>query len=194
MKGCAIPSMVLPGRAGAAKSRRRLSQTKVPMSPQRSLNNSNGVYNMKNSIRMFVLALSAYALMMATGASAEEQLISRPLKMTVQSQQVIHLTDGSIVAHAEGVSSHLGIVAMDTSFTFGDPVAYGTITAANGDLVYWEWQMDSTLVTITGGTGRFQGADGEFVMEIEPVSQEFDPVANTITNTYIWTALGTISY
>jgi hypothetical protein len=50
-------------------------------------------------------------------------------------------------------------------------MAHGTITAANGDVIYWEWVRTSNppLVTITGRTGRFEGASGEFIMDIEPV-------------------------
>jgi len=149
---------------------------------------------MGKSIRTFILALSACILMMLAGAEAKDKLVSRPLKMMVQSQQVINLTNGSMVAHAEGVSSHLGWVTMDCSGFVNDPIIYGTITAANGDLVYWEWEPDSSLVTIIDGTGRFEDAQGEFIAEITPLGQELDPVAQTLTLSFVWTASGTIAY
>lgn len=167
---------------------------KIQINLRRSLNNSIGGDIMGKSIRTFILTLSACTLMMLTGADAKDQLVSRPLKMAVQSQQVLNLIDYSVVAHAYGVSSHMGQVTMDTSGTLGDPMFYGTITAANGDIVYWEWDPTSTIVTITGGTGRFEDAQGEFFMEIALLGEEFDPVAQTITRTFIWTASGTIAY
>ncbi len=149
---------------------------------------------MRNSIRLFLLAVSACALMMTAGAVAKEKPVSRPFKMMIYSQQVINLNDGSFVGRGEGVASHLGLITIEGPGNLADPISRGTITAANGDLVYWEWEISTLLVTITGGTGRFEGAGGEFIMDVEVVSQEFDPVANTMTNTYIWSASGTISY
>lgn len=149
---------------------------------------------MKKLIRMFVLAVSVCTLMMVADAGAKDKLVARPLKMMVQSEQVIDLTDGSVVAHADGVSSHMGRVAMDTEGYVNDPIFYGTITTANGDLVDWEWDPNSSLVNITGGTGRFENAQGEFIMEITATGQELDPVAQTMTLTFVWTASGTIAY
>jgi hypothetical protein len=143
---------------------------------------------------MFVLALSGCALMMATGAGAKQKPVTRPFKMMVHSQQVINLRDGSFVGRGEGVASHLGLITIEGPGNLAEPISRGTITVASGDLIYWEWEISTLLVTITGGTGRFEGAGGEFVMDVELVSQKFDPAANTITNTYIWAASGTISY
>lgn len=149
---------------------------------------------MKKLFKIFVLALSVGTLMMAADAVAKDEPVTRPLKMMAQSQQVIDLTDGSLVAHADGVSSHLGQVAMDCTGFVDDPVFYGTIIAANGDLLNMEWELNSLLVTITPGTGRFEDAHGEFIMEIISSSQEVDPVAQTMTLSFVWSASGTITY
>ncbi len=53
---------------------------------------------MRKSIWMFVLALSACALMMATGASAKEKPVPQPFKTTVHSPQGINGNNGSISA------------------------------------------------------------------------------------------------
>jgi hypothetical protein len=133
--------------------------------------------------------------MMVADAGAKEHLVTRPLKMMAESQRVIDLTDGSLVAHAEGVSSHMGRVTMDCSGFVDDPIIYGTINAANGDIVYWEGNLNSILTTITGGTGRFEDAQGEFIItEITLLGEEIDPVAHTLTQTFVWTASGTIAY
>ena len=132
--------------------------------------------------------------MMAANAGAKDEPVTRPLKMMAESQQVIDLTDMSLVAHADGVSSHMGRVGMDCSGFVNDPILYGTITAANGDMVYWEGELNSMLVTITGGTGLFEDAQGEFIMELISSGQEYDPVAQTLTLSFVWTASGTIAY
>jgi hypothetical protein len=48
---------------------------------------------------------------------------------------------------------------------------------------------------ITGGTGRFEGATGEFfIVSIELTGMEIDPFAGTMTLSFVWTASGTICY
>ena len=147
---------------------------------------------MKKSIRMFVLTLSVCTLMMVFSVGAQNKLVTRPLKMMAQSQQVIDLTNGNLVAHADGVSSHLGKVTMDCTGSIYDPIIDGTITAANGDLLYWEGDLNSPLVIITHGTGRFENAQGEFVMETISSSQKYD--GQTLILSFVWTASGTITY
>ena len=83
---------------------------------------------------------------------------------------------GSFEFDARGKATHMG-----TSFLFtplsevqlatGDQTAAGTITAADGDQLFWalvgtaipnvagDFQLDGEY-TITGGTGRFFGATG----------------------------------
>ena len=142
----------------------------------------------------FVVALAVCVLVPVTTASAQKQ-ISRPFRMAAHSQAVINMVDYSVVAHAEGVASHLGEITADASGYATDPVTYGTMTAANGDVMYWAQAAGSDVVTITGGTGRFEGASGQFtlvvLMDGPPI---VDPVAGTMTMNYIWTASGTITY
>ena len=112
--------------------------------------------------------------------------------MMVHSQQVINWNNCTVTGHAEGVSSHLGLVTLDSAGSVFDTVAHGIITAANGDLIYWDWEVGPHPVIITGGTGRFEGASGEFVMDVQLV--DFDDTTDIWTYTYIWTASGTITY
>jgi hypothetical protein len=148
---------------------------------------------MKNTIRMLVLAVSACALIMAIGVSAKDRDNHlRPFKMDANSVMVIQLPSYSVTAQAQGVASHLGAVVMEGH---GNPMfVQGTITAANGDVIQWQGNPNTGVYTITGGTGRFEEATGGFTVVVQPVSSLLDPVAHTITNTYIWTASGTISY
>ena len=143
--------------------------------------------------RMSVLILSACSLMMAP-ASAQDEHVTRPLKMMVQSQMVISPSDWSCTAHAEGVVSHFGLATMEGWGELTNPHCEGTITAANGDWVVWEGNLNTGVYSIKGGTGRFEGATGEFTLLAEMVSQVVDEETGTITNTFIWTASGTISY
>ena len=149
---------------------------------------------MKPGTRRLVVALAVCALVPVVTASAKQQ-VPRPFKMAAHSQATINLADYSVVAHAEGVASHMGQVTADASGYATDPVSYGTLTAANGDTVYWAQEAGLDVVTITGGTGRFAGASGQFtlvvLMDGPPV---VDPVAGTMTMNYIWTASGTITY
>jgi hypothetical protein len=77
-----------------------------------------------------------------------------------------------------GTATHLGqyeSTAVDTG-TFPNPVATGTLvlTAANGDQLFATTESKgepvgdqtrvTTLATITGGTGRFDGATGVFTV------------------------------
>jgi hypothetical protein len=54
--------------------------------------------------------------------------------------------------------------------------------------------LGTTDVTITGGTGIFEGAGGMFVLDVQFLGQEFDPDTNTLTTNYVYAASGTISY
>ena len=87
------------------------------------------------------------------------------------------LVDGS----GTGIASHLGrfTVSWDVTVNLPDGSATGTFqfTAANGDIIFTEivGQGDPTetpgiahiveINTVTGGTGRFAGATGHFILE-----------------------------
>ena len=78
-----------------------------------------------------------------------------------------------ILLEGDGNASHLGLYEVNITWcTDGDPggpnnFIDGTLTAANGDLVYFislQFNGESVDYQVTGGTGRFDGAEGEFTL------------------------------
>lgn len=73
----------------------------------------------------------------------------------------------------------------------GRVLTSGTCTGANGDSFYWDsvevMGTDRMMVSITGGTGRFTDAGGEFVCDRTPF--ELAPVV-----TFTYKGEGTIRY
>ena len=156
---------------------------------------------MKTATRRLVVALAICTLVPIATTSAKDK-VTRPFKMSAHSQMVVDLTGCdpmyapfgcAYVAHAEGVATHMGqVTAYETGIVA--PMTWGVMTAANGDELFYDFNSMSSVVTITGGTGRFEGATGEILLETELVSSVFDPIEMTITNTLVWTGSGTLTY
>jgi len=129
------------------------------------------------------LALAALTILgLARPAAAGEQV---PFKGTLEgSFTVIPVPPPSInrVLEATGHATQLGDFTYDFPHTVGRSVTpatatgTATFTAANGDQVFASISGEATPVapgvllvvelgTILGGTGRFEGASGSFVME-----------------------------
>jgi hypothetical protein len=121
----------------------------------------------------FVAALVACTVSPVLTVTARE--IARPFKMAADSQLVIVVNPrdpnyGTYVAHAEGVASHLGLITVDEAGALL-PVTHGVITAANGNVLNYAFNTANAVVTITGGTGRFAGASGQFTLVVQPVER-----------------------
>jgi len=113
------------------------------------------------SLLTCVLGLSA--------VSSQKNPVERPLKALGTYQIVISLVDGSMVATGSGHStlggqftSHLEGLAIITPNGPVPVSGIGTITMANGDQLLFETHAEgpNNITTITGGTGRFEGASG----------------------------------
>ena len=152
---------------------------------------------MKRTNWQLVLGLAVCALMPGMMASAKNP-VPRPFKMKAHSQMVLSLTDGSFNATAWGQATHCGQTINLGWGVFnpatGEGSGGGTIIAADGG----EISFDSPTMAqniITGGTGRFEGASGEFsIVSIETTGTDLDPVAGTMALSFVWTASGTITY
>ena len=99
-----------------------------------------------------------------------------------------------ILLEGDGNASHLGLYEVSITWcTDGDPggpnnFIEGTLTAANGDLVYFkslQFNGESVDYEVTGGDGRFEGADGqftlfttEFILEVGETGLPFGTYAN----------------
>ena len=148
---------------------------------------------MKKSNWQSVLTLAVCTLLSAMAAQAKDS-VPRPFKMQARSQQVWQLDDTGapvqmLSAEGWGVATHCGLVTMAMN-----DWTTGTITAANEDQISFVNIPPRMVVTITGGTGRFDGATGEFTMTILFQEVSIDPAAGTMTIDFTWTASGTISY
>lgn len=126
-------------------------------------------------------------------ASGKVQTVTRPLKMQAHSQMVLRLADGSFNSTAWMNASHCGqSVALGWGLSEG--VGAGKSIAANGDEIFFDTPTMLRGI-ITGGTGRFAGASGEFNVEVEEqTGMDLDPAAGTVTLSFVWTAMGTITY
>jgi len=118
------------------------------------------------------LSMVAMILIAALAVPAAAQQV--PFKGTFQGNDTIN--PPTITTAATGVGTHFGQLSLINVLTFltSGPAGTGHSTAANGD------RIDSTFVvsatpgdgvlnvtefhTITGGTGRFSGAQGNFTV------------------------------
>jgi hypothetical protein len=135
-----------------------------------------------------------------------------PFKGRIDGIFVGTLTPNSTImlcaAHAVGRATHVGPFTKVTSDVLhidtGEIEGAFTMTAANGDQLtgqYSGFSNRTTLgtfswllnATITGGTGRFLHATGEFVF-IANGDYAYDIVNGVVTGKYTETFDGTISY
>jgi len=139
------------------------------------------------------LALLALFALVRPAAAGEQVPFKGTLDGDVTHTAVDPHTD-YVVVEATGTASHLGQFTLTVPHLVNTTTrtAAGTyeFTAANGDTLTGEFTGASTPtatpgvisivehVTITGGTGRFEGATGSFVVE-----RLFDRVAGTTVGT-----------
>ncbi len=126
------------------------------------------------------------------------------LPWAVQGNQtfVVNLATGATTYSAIAQGSHMGRTAVEGTGLMdgaGNVSGSGSDTSAEGDQVFWDCSGNllagSLLLTLTGGTGRFDGATGQLnSWEITNVVQTVDPVQGTLTITCDAKATGWISY
>lgn len=153
---------------------------------------------MKSSTMLSTLAALALCALLPVMMASQKNPVTRPFKMQARSQNVASLVDGNFTATAWGQATHCGqCVSLrwgTLNLVTGEATGSGKIIAANGDEIFFDNPNMSQSV-ITGGTGRFEGATGEFfIVSIERTGMEIDPVAGTMTQSFVWTVSGTISY
>lgn len=111
-------------------------------------------------------------VMLAVPAVAGEDL---PFELTIETGQRINEKGNTWTTVGTGHATHMGAVTFVVEVKhYGDRAeSWRTIEAADGDLLflYSETQYDDDLgrfvgtYTITGGTGRFEGATGSGIQE-----------------------------
>lgn len=153
-----------------------------------------------------VLALQAvnYSELRYAAKPQSGRIVERPFRVQATGVMVIDLTSGSLKSTESGQATHLGRFANEGSGMFslatGEISGTGTLTASNGERLFWKGTTATTTqgrvrtITFTGGTGRFEDASGGFI----DVSTSQDVIVNTATKTMTvttsYTATGTIRY
>jgi hypothetical protein len=151
---------------------------------------------MKRSGSAASLALAVVAVLGLAGPSAagEQVPFNGILAGDVTHTPIDETHDGVDIA-ATGTANHLGHFTLDVPHivdrTTRTAVGSYQFTAANGDTVYAEFSGLATpteipgvlyiveTATITGGTGRFAGATGNFIAE-----RWYDTVAGTTVGSF----------
>ena len=153
-----------------------------------------------------VLAVSS---LIPSAAQARARGTDRPLRGTGDGITTLNLATGSFTSSATEIISHLGKVTSSNSGTIvvTGPGTFATsadftIVAPNGDQLFLtgtgtgtftpEASDTSFVTTITGGTGRFEGASGMTTASVHGTTVSSDGVT-LITHT-LSRSSGTISY
>ena len=113
------------------------------------------------------LCLLACAVLMATATVATGGP-PVPYLIIAEETMVINLTTGQVEFTAVGEGSHIGHATNQASgqlYPDGRLVGSGTLTAADGSQIFWTVDGNlndpNLLITLTGGTGRFENVAGE---------------------------------
>ncbi len=143
-----------------------------------------------------IIALAVCAIALAAVASVKNP-VTRPIKGVGYVTARVDLTTGTFLSGTPdtpnwGESTHTGRFSNEASGNFFTGAISGTVTAANGDKVFWE-QTGPTSVRFTGGTGRFEGITGGFTMVISDLVVTY-PDANTMMISETYHASGTATY
>lgn len=144
-----------------------------------------------------LVGLAVCALALAALGSAKNP-VTRPTKGTGHATVVVDLGTLECQFTQWGQGTHLGcwtdsgkgVMANDfTYFVSG----HGTIVAANGDTIDWEFTGPNSN-RYTGGSGRFQGVTGGVTFTITSAT---DPVFNgdgTMTLEFTYDMVGEVTY
>ncbi len=145
---------------------------------------------------MATLAICALAL---TALGSLKNPVTRPVKGIGHATVVVNLVTHEATMTDWAVGTYLGRCTdtgegvLDENFEFWVSGG-GTIRAANGDTIDWEFAGPNSN-RYTGGTGRFQGVTGGMTFTITSAS---DPVFNedytVMTTEFTYDMVGEITY
>ncbi|MBN1291410.1 MAG: hypothetical protein JXB48_06180 [Candidatus Latescibacteria bacterium] len=151
-----------------------------------------------------VWVLAACTLLLATTADAKKQ-VTRPLKIQSDAT-VVYTSDTTVMVTEKGEATHLGrFLSEGFGDIYSDNMKIHYLTdwiAANGDVLHWEGDVyllgivdNKVYFTmkfwIVGGTGRFEGASGDFGDETEVLSGDINPDGSI---TFSYKTSGIITY
>ncbi|MCI0541619.1 MAG: hypothetical protein L0Z50_40995 [Verrucomicrobiales bacterium] len=152
------------------------------------------------TISKTIMYLSLAAILLTTALAGSKEKM-RPFKGSAEALELYDLQLPTLFVDASGSghATHLGQFTYTyeaiVNFPAGTAVGSACFIASNGDAIFAEFtglgQATGTLsfivekFTITGGTGRFEGATGSFTME---------RLLNLVTGETEGAFKGTISY
>ena len=140
--------------------------------------------NLKSVFISGLAVLSLSTLLSASGhTSVTKDLVIRvDIEVIVIDFRVLQFDEDDVpyfpfTVETSGIAKHLGIMTYsgDGRFYFmtGRAVGFNTMVAANGDEVYTTFVAEniddgvqSGSTTIQGGSGRFEGAEGQLVWDV----------------------------
>ena len=149
---------------------------------------------------LFVLGLSVVGFLQPTALNAGHRA-ERPFRIMATGIETGSLIPGAVDTELWGEGTHIGKFQGGGSgfvnWSTGEAFGTGVLTAANGDQIYFENTLTNgeSVMTFTGGTGRFKGATGAIVPipDSTPVIT-IDVQTMTFTIKGSYTAVGTIAY
>jgi len=124
--------------------------------------------------------------------------VERPFKLHGYGTAILNFDNGTwTFADKSGEATHLGLFTMPGAGTFIPSfTGTGSLLAANGDEVFWYVEQAGpeypAFFTITGGTGRFEGASGSFAIMTADEIAAWD--GNLLIVTHSLSGVGTITY
>lgn len=145
------------------------------------------------------LAALTIGALLTTGVMSAKDKVERPLKFQAQGTMVVSLIDDSYEAVESGQATHIGRFENNYTGYFDlDTLLFisgsGSMTAANGDELFWRVTAPSGAGEFTGGTGRFENATGAFTWLTTDLIITVDLDSRTLTITYNYTGNGTVMY
>jgi hypothetical protein len=148
--------------------------------------------NRKKTITFGALAI----LLMTTMVAWPKQVVTRPFKGHSDIVIVWDTLSGNWTLEEIGEFTHIG---RSTNSGSGSTVPFkgsGTLISANGEQLHWDIKINpagGSIITMTGGTGRFEGAIGTAVSNVISEDVEFGENGVIIFSRSV-TYIGTITY
>ena len=138
-----------------------------------------------------VVIIVGACLLGLAGLSSQRNLVERPWTGRIVGTGVLS-PDGSYEGNGTGHLTHLGLCTGHMAGVMGVDLQ-GVFKAANGDEVWIEMWDPTRPAVITGGTGRFAGATGGFIVVDDESELEFG-ADGTVTAHLKHGIEGTITY
>lgn len=151
--------------------------------------------------QMLIVSLTVCALaLVALGAG--QKAVDRPFKidgnltLTIDARTCANSVctgsseDWGEATHIGRYSNRAEVLSYNT--VTGMITGSGTLTAANGDQLFWE--RNDHVFTFTGGTGRFEEAEGGFEITHPAAVPDYSQYPPLVISTHTYRGVGRITY